>query len=76
MREKSDEVLIELQNRPNGMFRLVKGLKTDSKEVEGGKCLRRSDGKLCFNEKEKGKFWMDYMKRFMNEENDWDHNVE
>ena len=29
------------------MFRLVKGLKTDSKEVEGG----GSDGKLCFSER-------------------------
>ena len=53
------------------MFRLVKGLKTDSKEVEGG-----SDGKLCFSEKERGKVWRDYMERIMNEENDWDHSVE
>ena len=26
------------------MFRLVKGLKTDSKEVEGGRYMRGSDG--------------------------------
>ena len=53
------------------MFRLVIGLKTDIKEVEGG-----SDGKLCFSEKERGKVWKDYMQWFMNEENDWDHDVE
>ena len=35
MREKVEEVLTELQHCPNGMFRPVKGLKTDSKEVEG-----------------------------------------
>ena len=35
-----------------------------------------SDGNLCFSEKERGKFWKDYMERIMNEENDWDHNVE
>ena len=57
-------------------FRLVKGLNTDSKEVEGGGCMRGSDGKLCFSEKGRGKFWMDYMERVMNEENDWDHNLE
>ena len=34
MREKAEEVLAELQNSPNRMFRLVKGLKTYSKEVE------------------------------------------
>ena len=36
------------------MFWLVKGLKTDSKEVEGGRCMRGSDGKLCSCEKERG----------------------
>ena len=59
-------------NFPSGMFRLVKGLKTDSNEVEGGMCMRGSDGKLCFSEREKGKVWKDYMERIMDEENDWD----
>ena len=35
MREKAE--VAELQNCPNGIFRLVKGLKTDSKHVEGGR---------------------------------------
>ena len=35
------------------MFRFLKGLKTDSKEVEGGRCVRGSNGKLCFSEKER-----------------------
>ena len=39
MREKAEEALTELRNCQNGMFRLVKGLKTDSKEVEGGRCM-------------------------------------
>ena len=33
---------------------LVKGFKTDSKEVDGGICMRGSDGKLFFSEKERG----------------------
>ena len=53
----------------NGMFRLVKGLKTDS--YEGGWCMRGIEGRLCFSEKERGKVWWDYMGRIMNEENDW-----
>ena len=57
------------------MFRLVKGLKTDSKEVEGGRCMRGSNGKLCFSEKESGEVWVDYIERIMNEENDWDYSV-
>ena len=58
------------------MFRLVNGLKTDSKEVEGGRCMRGGDGKLCFSEKDRGIVWKDSMERIMNEKNDWDHNVE
>ena len=73
MREKAYEALTEF---PNGMLRLVKGLKTDSKELEAGGCMRGSDGKLCFSEEERGKDWKDYMERIMSEKNDWDHNVE
>ena len=43
VQEKAEEALTELNNCPNWMFRLVKGLNIDSKEVDGG-----SDGKLCF----------------------------
>ena len=67
-------MLNELQNCPNGMFTLVKGLKIDSKEVE--RCMRGSDEKLCFSEKERGKVCKDYMERIMNKENDWHRNVE
>ena len=38
--------------------------------------MRGSDGKLCFSEKGRGKVWKDYIEGIMNEENDWDHNVE
>ena len=38
--------------------------------------MRGSDVNLCFSEKERGKVWMDYMVKIMNEENDWDHNVD
>ena len=50
MREKAEDTLTNLKKCPNGMFRLVRGLKTDSKEVDGGRFLRGSDGKLCFSE--------------------------
>ena len=76
MREMAEEALTELQNCPYGMFRLVIGLKTDSKEIEGGRCMRGSGGNLCFSQKERGNVWKDYMERIMNEENDWDSNVD
>ena len=45
MRMNEEEAFTELNNCPNRMFRLVRGLKTDSKEIEGGRCMRGSDGK-------------------------------
>ena len=38
--------------------------------------MRGSDGRLCFSENERGIVWKDHMKRNMNEENHWHHNVE
>ena len=43
------------------MFRLAKGLKTDSKEVEGERFIGGSEEKLCFSENERGKVWKDYI---------------
>ena len=34
------------------------------------------DKKLCFSEKERGKVWNNYMERIMNEQNNWDYNVD
>ena len=31
---------------------------------------------LCFNEKERGKVWKDYMERIMNEGYNWDYTFE
>ena len=58
LREKAEEAP-EFKNCPNGIFRLVRGLMTDSKEVNGGRCMRGSDGQLCLSEKERGKVWKD-----------------
>ena len=75
-RDKTEYELTELQNCPNGMFRLVRGLKTDSKEVEGGRCMRGRDGKPCFSEKERGRVMKDHMEWILNDENNWDLSVE
>ena len=40
MREKAEEVLTELQDCPYRMLRLLKGLKTDNKEVQGGRYMK------------------------------------
>ena len=38
--------------------------------------MRGNGGQLCFSEKQRGKVWKDYMDRIMNNEINWDQNVE
>ena len=45
----------ELSKHPNKVFKLVKSMKKDGKDVEGGRCMRVSDGRLNFSEKDRGK---------------------
>ena len=65
----------ELREHPNTVFKLVKSTKKDGKDVEGGRCMRGSDGRLNFSKKDRGKVWKEHMQRIMNEENEWDQNV-
>ena len=45
---------LQNKNSINLMFGLLRRLRTNSKEVEGGRCMRGSDRKLCFIETERG----------------------
>ena len=63
MREKADEGYINLKNYPNGMSTLVRGFKIDSEELDGGRCVKGSNGKLCFTEMKTGKVLEDYMEK-------------
>ena len=51
-------------------------MKKEGKDVEGGRCFRRRDGRLDFIEKDRAKIWKELMEKIMNEENEWDHMVE
>ena len=69
-------MLTGVKYSPNGMFMLVIGLKIGSKEVDGGRCVRGSDEKLCFGVKEIGNAWKHYMVRIIYKDNDRDHKVD
>ena len=57
----------ELSEHLNKVFKLVKSVKKDGKDVEGGRCMRSSDGRLNFTDKDRGKVWKEHMQRIMNE---------
>jgi len=63
----------ELCKKPNNVFKLSKLLKRERKDVKGGRCIRRKDGKLGFNENACRKIWKEHnMEQIMNEENEFD----
>ena len=74
MKKAAERELRELSKHPNKVFKLVKSVKKDGKDVEGGRCMRGIDGRLNFSEKDRGKVWKEHMERIMNEENEWDQN--
>ena len=75
MKEAAERWLRELSQHPNMVFKLVKSMKKDGKDIEGGRYIKGSDGRLNFNEKDKGKVWKEHMERILNEENEWDQSV-
>ena len=68
MKEAAEQELRELSQHPNKVFKLVKSMKKAGKDAEGGKCMRGSDGRLNFIEKDRGRIWKKHI-LIMNEEN-------
>ena len=75
MKKAAERELRELSKHPNKVFKLVKSVKKDRKDVEGGRCMIGNDGRLNFSEKDRGKVWNEHMERIMNEENERDQNL-
>ena len=48
-------------------------MKKDRKDIEGGRCIRRKDGRLDVSEEDRKRIWKNHMEEIMNKENDWDH---
>ena len=73
MRKETEKELAKLNKNPNNIFTLVKFMKNDGKDIEGGKCIRGKDGRLGFSKKDRKRIWKNYMEEIMNKKNDWDH---
>ena len=41
MREEAEKELTKLNKKPNNIFILVKFMKKDRKDIEGGRCMRK-----------------------------------
>ena len=57
-------------------FKIAKQSMKDRKDVIGNRCVRDRFGKLCMDERERARVWKNHMEEVMNEENEWDGDVE
>ena len=79
MKKVAEWELRELSEHPNKVFKLVKSMKKDGKDAEGGRCMRGSDRRLNFSEKDRGRVWKEHKVMeiiIINEENGWDQNLQ
>ena len=70
MKKETEKELTKLNEKPNNIFALVKFMKKDGKDIEGGTCMRGTDGRLGFGAKDRKKIWKNHMEEIMNKEND------
>ena len=53
MRKDAEKKLTKLKEKPNNSFTLLKFMKKDEKDIEGGRCMKGKDGRLGFSEKDR-----------------------
>ena len=61
-----------LCTKPNYVFKFVKFMRKERRDIEGGGCMKNEGGKLVVIEKDLGKLWKEHMEKIMNVENEWD----
>ena len=71
MKKEAEEELTKLNKKPNNIFTLVKFIKSDVKDIEEGRCVKRKDRRLDFSKKDKKRIWKNHMEEIMNKEKDW-----
>ena len=49
IKTKAEKKIEQLREKPNKIFRFVKLIKRDGKDVEGGKWIKGRDGRISFS---------------------------
>ena len=76
MKTKAEKEMEELREKPSKIFKFVKFMKRDGKDVEGGNWMKGRDGRIGFSQEDRYKVWKEHMERIINGKNTWDHNVD
>ena len=72
MRQEAEEEMNVLCKKPNEVFKFVKFMRKEGRDIDGGGCMKDKDGRLVVNEKNRGKLWKEHMEKIMNVKNEWD----
>ena len=76
MKQEAEKEMIVLCSKPNDVFKLVKFMRKEIRDIESRGCMKDKDGRLVVSEKDCGKLWKKHKKKIMNVENEWDQMVE
>ena len=76
MRQEAEEEMNVLCTKPNDVFKFVKFMRKEGRDIDGGGCTKDKDGRLVVSEKDRGKLWKEHNEKIMNVENEWDQMVE
>ena len=72
MKAEAEKEQEELKNRSQDIFRKLKMMKRQSRDIGESNCIKDKDGRIHFDEAERGRIWKEYMGGIMNHENEWD----
>ena len=55
MKQEAEEEMSVLRTKLNDVFKFVKFMRKDERDIEGGGCMRDKDGRLVVSRKDRGK---------------------
>ena len=70
MKQEAEEEMNVLCTKPNDVFKFVKFMRKEERNMEEGDCMKDKHGKLVVSEKDRGKSWKEHMEKIMNVENE------
>ena len=70
MKQEAEEEMSGLCTKPNDVFKFVKFMRKEGRDIECGGCMKDKNGRLVVREKNRGKLWKEYMEKILNVENE------
>ena len=60
MKTEAEKEVEELREKPNKIFKFVKFMKRDGKDVGGGKWIKGRDERIGFSQEDRCKIWKEH----------------